>query len=64
VLLVVDSVAPLHSSRVDIVRVKSVGSLVVVIDGGCSFYEHLYDGSRHFIVESRHGVKQGSCSDD
>jgi hypothetical protein len=42
-LLVVDSVAPLHSSRVDIVRVKSIGSLVVVIDDGGSFYEHLYE---------------------
>jgi hypothetical protein len=62
-LLAVDSVAALDSSRVDIVRVKSVGSLVlVVIDDGCSFYEHLY-GSRNFIGRESTRVKQGSCSD-
>ena len=41
-LLVVDSVPALDSSRVDIVRVKSVGYLVLVVivnEDGCSFYE-------------------------
>jgi hypothetical protein len=48
-LLVVDSVAALDSSRVGIVRVESVGSFELgVIDDGCSFYVHLY-GSRNFV---------------
>jgi hypothetical protein len=40
-LVVVDSIAALDLSRVGIVRLKSVASFgIVVIDGGCSFYEH------------------------
>ena len=60
-LLVVDSVPALDSSRVDIVRVKSVGYLVLVVivnEDGCSFYEHLY-GSRNFIGRESTGGEAG-----
>jgi hypothetical protein len=57
-LLVFDSVAALDSSRVDIVRVKSVGSLVLgVIDDGCSFYELMVPLS----VESTQRGEAGFC---